>query len=75
MHASCYDVLQTFVAKVTGKSMFAMLSQPLTVYRSSSDHDQWIVVYSGHDQLLANYDTEKERAAARPAEPKARPPN
>ena len=30
MHASCYDILQNLVAKVTGKSMFAMLKQPPT---------------------------------------------
>ena len=28
MRASCYDVLHTLVAKVTGKSMFAMLRPP-----------------------------------------------
>ena len=30
MHASCYDILQNLVAKVTSKSMLTMLNQPPT---------------------------------------------
>ena len=131
MHASCYDILQNLVAKVTSKSMLTMLNQPPTGSHGYLYTDPVaVMMITGLSatttttiELLVNYDiliparytpkltkphldnqrgqhptalrhlqpgeylvpaqlavrdrpvSEEELAAARPAEPKGRPPN
>ena len=62
MHMSCYQVLQTVIAKVTGKSMFALLRPPPTgefefLYIDPvavmMTNGQWIERHNCHDHRTA----------------------